>query len=118
VPLRVEFVSILSQAQKGIAVGSIERALQFTGLLVQSGVQDAFDKIDTDYAQTAYYEAVGAPPPMLRAPEQVEAIRQGRLEAAQQQQSMQQAAALLDGVKTLAETPTGGDTALAAMTGG
>lgn len=118
VPLRVEFVSILSQAQKSVAVGSIERSIQFAGMLVQAGVADAFDKIDTDAAQDNYNEAVGAPPTMLRSPEQVAQIRQGRVEAAQQQQAAQQMEALLNGVKTLGETPTGGDTALAAMTGG
>lgn len=117
VPLRIEYVSILAQAQKAVAVGSIERALQFTGLLVQSGVQDAFDKIDTDQAQAAYYEAIGAPPTMLRGPEQVQAIRQRRAEAQQQQQAMEQAGALLEGVKTMAETPTDGDTMLSAMAG-
>lgn len=117
VPLRIEYVSILAQAQKAVAVGSIERALQFTGLLVQSGVQDAFDKIDTDQAQAAYYDAIGAPPTMLRGPEQVQAIRQQRADAMQQQQAMEQAGALLEGVKTMAETPTDGDTMLSAMAG-
>lgn len=118
IPLQIEYVSILAQAQKAVSVGSIERALQFTGLLVQSGVQDAFDKIDTDEAQNQYYEAIGAPPTMLRDPEQVAAIRQARADAQAQQEAMQQAGALLEGVKTMAETPTGGDTALSAIAGG
>lgn len=117
VPLTIEYVSILAQAQKAIAVGSIERALQFTGLLVQSGVQDAFDKIDTDEAQTSYYEAIGAPPTMLRAPEQVAMMRQSRAQAIQQQQLQEQGMAMVQGAKTLAETPTTGDTALAALLG-
>lgn len=117
VPLTIEYVSILAQAQKAIAVGSIERALQFTGLLVQSGVQDAFDKIDTDEAQTAYYEAIGAPPTMLRAPDQVEAIRQARVQAQQQQQLAEQGPSFVQGIKTLSETPTTGDTALTALLG-
>lgn len=118
IQLTIEYVSILAQAQKALAVSGIERALQFTGLLVQSGVQDAYDMIDTDVAQTAYYDAVGAPPTMIRGPEQVAAIRQARAAQIQQQQQMAQAGALLDGVKTLAETPTTGDTALADMLGG
>lgn len=117
VPLTIEYVSILAQAQKAVAVGSIERALQFTGLLVKSGVQDAFDKIDTDEAQEAYYTAIGAPPTMIRDAEMVAAIRQGRFAAQQQQQQMVQAQAVVDGAKTLAETPTGGNTALSALLG-
>jgi len=117
VPLTVEYVSILAQAQKSVAAGSIERALQFTSMLVQSGVQDAFDAIDTDEAQKGYYAAIGAPPIMLRDAKQVEAIRQARVEQAAQQQQMEQAAAMVEGAKTLSETPTGGDTALTALTG-
>jgi putative ubiquitin-RnfH superfamily antitoxin RatB of RatAB toxin-antitoxin module len=117
VPLTVEYVSILAQAQKSVAAGSIERALQFTSMLVQSGVQDAFDAIDTDEAQKGYYAAIGAPPIMLRDAKQVEAIRQARAEQAAQQQQMEQAAAMVEGAKTLSETPTGGDTALTALTG-
>jgi hypothetical protein len=117
VPLTVEYVSILAQAQKSVAAGSIERALQFTSMLVQSGVQNAFDAIDTDEAQKGYYEAIGAPPIMLRDAKQVEAIRQGRAAALQQQQQSEQAMAMVQGAKTLSETPTGGDTALSALTG-
>ena len=117
VPLTIEYVSILAQAQKAVAVGSIERALQFTGLLVQSGVQDAFDKIDTDEAQAAYYEAIGAPPTMIRSPDQVEAIRQSRAQAQQQQQLIDQAPSLVEGIKTLSETQTTGDTALTELLG-
>jgi len=117
VPLTVEYVSILAQAQKAVAVGSIERALQFTSMLVQSGQQDAFDKIDTDQAQEAYYTAVGAPPTMIRDAEQVGAIRQARAQAQAQQQQMEQGMAMAQGAKTLAETPTDGDTALSALVG-
>lgn len=117
VPLTVEYVSILAQAQKSVAAGSIERAFQFTSMLAQSGVPDAFDAIDTDEGQRGYYAAIGAPPIMLRDAKQVEAIRQGRAEAAAQQQQMEQAAAMVEGAKTLSETPTGGDTALTALTG-
>lgn len=117
VPLTVEYISILAQAQKAVASGSIERALQFTGLLVSSGVQDAFDAIDTDEAQSAYYSAIGAPPTILRDPEQVAAIRQARADAAQKQQAQEQGMALVQGAKIMSETPTGGDTALSALTG-
>lgn len=117
VPLQIEYVSVLAQAQKAVAVGSIERALQFTGYLMQSGVQDAFDKIDTDEAQAAYYTAIGAPPTMLRDAEQVAAMRQARAQAAQQQQMQEQGMALVQGAKTLSETPTTGDTALTALLG-
>lgn len=115
VALRVEYISILAQAQKASSTGSIERAAQFTGMLMQTGFQDAGDKFNADAAQDAYYSNVGAPPTILRSADEVAAIREGRAQQMQQQQAMEQGAALVEGAKTLAETPTGGDTALSAI---
>lgn len=117
VPLRIEYISILAQAQKAVAVGSIERAVNFTNMLVQAGHQDASDKVDSDVAQELYYTAVGAPPTMMRDAQQVQAIRQGRAQQQAQQQQMEQAMAMANSAKTLAETPTDGDTALNALVG-
>lgn len=115
VPVRVEFISVLAQAQKGQSVGTIERAIQFTGSLMAAGFQEAGDKLDFDAAQDEYYEAIGAPPTILRDAEATGSIRQGRAAAAAQQAGMEQGMALAQGAKTLAETPTTGDTALSAM---
>lgn len=117
VPLTIEYVSVLAQAQKAISAGSIERALQFTGLVASSAGPDAFDAVELDTAQALYYEAIGAPPTMLRDSEQIAAIRQARADAVQRQQLQEQGMAMVQGAKTLAETPTGGDTALSAMLG-
>lgn len=115
VPIKVEYISILAQAQKSVAVGSIERALQFTGMLVQTGFQEALDKINVDEAQDAYYEAIGAPPTIMRGEDEVAAIRQARAQQITAQQGQEQGLALAQGAKLLSETPTDGDTALSAM---
>jgi hypothetical protein len=116
VPLRVEYVSILSQAQKAVAASGIERAIQFTSLLAQ--VQpDAFDKINSDVAQEEYFTAIGVPPTLLRSQDEVDAIRQARAQQQQQQLMAEQAAQMVDSAKTLSETPTTGDSALTAMIG-
>lgn len=116
VPLRVEYVSILSQAQKAVAASGIERAIQFTSLLAQ--VQpDAFDKINSDVAQEEYFTAIGVPPTLLRSQDEVNAIRQARAQQQQQQLMAEQAAQMVDSAKTLSETPTTGDSALTAMIG-
>lgn len=115
-PLRVEYVSILSQAQKAVAASGIERAIQFTSLLAQ--VQpDAFDKINSDVAQEEYFTAIGVPPTLLRSQDEVDAIRQARAQQQQQQLMAEQAAQMVDSAKTLSETPTTGDSALTAMIG-
>jgi len=116
VPLRVEYVSILSQAQKAVAASGIERAIQFTSLLAQ--VQpDAFDKINSDVAQEEYFTAIGVPPTLLRSQDEVDAIRQARAQQQQQQLMAEQAAQMVDSAKTLSETPTTCDSALTAMIG-
>lgn len=116
VPLRVEYVSILSQAQKAVAASGIERAIQFTSLLAQAQ-PDAFDKINSDVAQEEYFTAIGVPPTLLRSQDEVNAIRQARAQAQQQQIMAEQAAQMVDSAKTLSETPTTGDSALTAMIG-
>lgn len=115
VPIKVEYISILAQAQKSVAVGSIERALQFTGMLVQTGFNEALDKINVDEAQDAYYDAIGAPPTIMRGADEVAAIREGRARQIAAQQGQEQGLALAQGAKLLSETPTDGDTALSAM---
>ena len=117
VPLTIEYISILAQAQKAVAAGSIERALQFTGMMMQSGFTEAGDAINSDQMQANYYTAIGAPPTMLRSPEEIAAIRQARAAQVQQQQAAEQGMAMAQGAKTMAETPTGGDTALSAILG-
>lgn len=116
--LDVGYISILAQAQKAVATSSIQRAAQFTGMLMGAGFQDAGDKFNPDAAQDEFYDAIGAPPTILRGDDEVAAIRQNRAQMQQQQMAMEQGKALVDGVKTLSETPTGGDTALSALAGG
>lgn len=115
IALDIEYISILAQAQKLVAVGSIERAVQFTGTLLQYGFTDAGDKFNSDAAQDEYYSAIGAPPTILRSDEEVAAVREARAQAMAEQQQNEQAMAAAQTAKTLAETPTDGDTALNAV---
>lgn len=115
--LDVSYVSVLAQAQKSVATSSIQRAAQFTGMLVGAGFQDAADKFNPDAAQDEYYDAIGAPPTILRGDDEVAAIRQQRAQQQQQAMAMEQGQALAKSAKTLSETPTGGDTALSAIAG-
>lgn len=115
VELKIEYISILAQAQRAVAVGSIERAVQFTGMLVGAGFADAADKLNVDAAQDEYYEAIGAPPTILRGEDEVAALRQARAQQSAAQQAQEQGLALAQGAKTLSETSTDGDTALSAI---
>jgi hypothetical protein len=116
---KVEFTSIMAEAQKLAGIGAIERAAGFVASIVQQ-TQDptAFDRVDVDETITAYFDGVGAPPRMLRSDDQVAAIRSKR--AQQQQQAHAAAIAQQASVaaKNLAQTPLdNGDSALARLTG-
>lgn len=116
--LDVSYISILAQAQKSVATSSIERAADFTGRLIAAGFQDAGDKFNSDAAQDAYYDAIGAPPTILRGDDEVAYLRDQRAQQQAQLMAQQQGQAMADGAKTLSETSTDGDTALTALLGG
>ena len=89
-PLKLEFVSILAQAQQAKGVASIERVVQFaTGLA--AAYPTALDKINSDEAIEQIAEMHGTPPGLINSDEQVEEIRAGR---AQQQAQAQQMGAM------------------------
>ena len=121
--LKIEYVSILAQAQKMMGLKPMEQLLSFTGSLAQAAPQ-VIDIINADQAVRSYCELVGAPVKVLRRQEDVDAIRQQQAEAMQKQQqnaeiaqiaaSGQQAA---QGAKLLSEVDMGPDTALNALLG-
>lgn len=114
--LKVEYVSVLAQAQKSLGVAGIERAVGFAGNL--AGIYpDIVDKVDFDQAVDEYATMLGIPPTLIRSDDQVAQIRQQRAEAMQQQQAMEQSMQMMQGAKLLSETDTGGDTALTALAG-
>lgn len=87
-PLRVDFISVLAQAQRAAQLGDIQRAAQFTGFL--AGIfPDAADKFDADQAIDAFTTASGTPPSIIRTDEIVAKMRADR---AQQQQQERMAA--------------------------
>jgi hypothetical protein len=83
VPLKVEYVSIMAQAQKALGVGGFERFMGFTNrLAADSGDPTILDKIDRDQMVDEYANALGISPKVVRSDEEVARIRQSR--AAQQ----------------------------------
>lgn len=114
-PLKVEYTSIIAQAQKALAAGGIE---QFTGYalkLKEMHPEDpgVLDKFDIDQALDRYGEDLSIPPGILRDDEKVEEIRAGRAQAQQQQQQLAAAESASKTAKNLATAPTDGSNALA-----
>lgn len=116
VDLRVEYISILAQAQKMVSLNSIE---QFTGYA--GNLAGLFPEIRHDFDPRAaleeYQDGVGAPPKLLRSKDEAEASRQAEAQEMQRQQAMEQAKDSADAAKTLADTPVGGNTALDELLG-
>lgn len=104
-PLKIEYTSILAQAQKALALGGIDRFNGFVQGLAEIK-PDALDMVDFDKAVEEYADKTGIPPRILVPEDQVAQIRQQR----QQQQAMQQKIAAMEqaskAAKNLGQTPT------------
>ena len=82
--VKVEYISILAQAQKMAGVGGIERFTGFLGGVAQLNPQ-ALDKLNIDRTVDEYGAMMGVPPGILHSGDQVAHIRQARYLAQQQQ---------------------------------
>lgn len=85
--LGIEYISILAQAQKAVATGSIERVSSFIGSLA-GAKPEVLDKLDADEAVDQYAESIGAPPSMIVSDDRVKEIR---AERAKQQEAAKNA---------------------------
>ena len=100
--LKIEYISMLAQAQKAVSTGSIERVASFAGNLA-AVKPDVLDKLDFDEAVDLYADALGAPPSIVVSDDEVQKNRQARAQAqqaaAQAQQVAQIAPAMRDGAE-------------------
>jgi hypothetical protein len=86
--IKIEFISMLAQAQRLIGIGGIERTASFVGGLAAVN-PEAIDKMNFDELIDDYADRAGAPPKMIRGKDEVEKMR---AERAQQEQMAQMAA--------------------------
>lgn len=115
--LKVEYISVMAQAQKAIGVSSIERFIGFTSGIGQFS-PDALDKINVDETIDAYAASIGVPPSVVATNEQVAQIREQRAQQQAMAQQMQMAQAAVGGAQALGNTPIDDNSALAALAGG
>lgn len=85
--LKIEYTSILAQAQKLLGTANIEKVSAFVGSLAGMD-QKALDKFDVDEAIDTYAEMHGINPNIIRSAEMVQGLRDAR--AKQQQAAMLQ----------------------------
>ena len=111
--LKVDYISVLAQAQKAVATGSIERFASFVGN--HAGIKpEALDKYDADQAIDLYGEYLGVPPSIIVSDDRVAENRKQRAEAnaaqVQRQNMIQAAPAIKQGAEAaelLSRTDTG-----------
>lgn len=115
--LKVEYISVMAQAQKAIGVSSIERFIGFTSGIGQFS-PDALDKINVDETIDAYAASIGVPPSVVATNEQVAQIREQRAQQQAMAQQMQMAQAAVGGAQALGNTPMDDNSALAVLAGG
>jgi len=111
VEIRIEYVSILTQAQKLAGTNSIEQVAAFVGNIA-SIKPDVLDKLDADEAVDQYSEMVGVSPEIIVSDSEVARIREERARLQQMQQAQQVATNAIDNAKTLSETEATPNSAL------
>jgi hypothetical protein len=114
---KVEYISVLAQAQRLSGTVAVEQLVGFVGNLA-GAVPSVLDKLDADQAVDEYAEMLGTPSSIVRSDDDVEEIRVARAEAEAQQAQLQQQAIAAEGAKVMSETPLGKGSALDAVLGG
>lgn len=80
--IRIEYISMLAQAQKAVSTGAVERGVGFVGQLA-SVKPEVLDKFDADEAVDQYFDMLGVPPSIVVPDDDVADIRQAREQARQ-----------------------------------
>jgi hypothetical protein len=109
--LKVEYISILAQAQKAVGTAPIEQLL---GLVANVAAvnPEALDKVDTDQVIDEYGNMIVLPPKLIRTDDEVRKIREQRAQQVAAQQGLAAAQQGADVAKTLSDTQVGDGNAL------
>lgn len=117
--LKVEYLSVMAQAQKLVGIGSIERFFGFVGNIAsQTGDMSVIDKVDLDQGIDRYADRLGIDPDIVRPDEKVAAIRKARAQAQQQAVQAEQIATGAKAARDLAGADMEGDNALKRLAAG
>lgn len=116
VELKVEYISIMAQAQKLVGIGGIERFSGFVGQVAQF-TPEVLDKLNTDQAVDVYADITSVPPGIVRTDEEVAGIRGDRAERQQAQQQMQLMQGAAGTAKDLSQTEVTEGNALGKLLG-
>lgn len=117
VTLKVEYISVMAQAQKAIGTGAIERLAGFVGNMA-AAKPEVLDKFDADQSVDEYAEMLGVPPKIVVPDDIVQQIREERMQMQQQQMAMEQVNQGAQAAKVMSDADTGGENILTDIIGG
>jgi hypothetical protein len=115
--IHVDYISMLAQAQKMVGTTALEQFNNYIGTIYTLN-PDIVDLVDFDENATSYGQMLGISPKIIRGKETVATIRKQKQAALAQQQQAQNAQAMAQGAKTMADTPLGQNSALDAALAG
>lgn len=113
-PMKIEYNSLLAQAQKLMGLQSLDTFMGFVGN-VSEMLPTALDKIDVDEMIDEYAESTGVPPKIIVGDDRVQKIRQDRAQQEQEARQAEQVAQGAAAAKDLGMASTE-DTALGQLT--
>lgn len=105
--LRVEFVSMLAQAQRAVVTNSVDRFVGNLGTVARFK-PDVLDKFDSDRWADMYADALGIDPELIVPGDQVALIRQQRAQAQAAARQQAEAAQAATTTRDLAQAGGGG----------
>lgn len=117
VKLKVEYISIMAQAQKLVGIAGVERFFGFVGQ-VAAIHPDIVDKVDADKAVDIYGDMTSVPPSIIRSDEDVQTLRAQKQKAAQAQSMADMVQRGAGAAKNLSQADLSSDNALTRLVEG
>lgn len=115
-PLKVEYISIMAQAQKLVGLGGIERFTGFVGQMA-AVAPVILDKINGDQIIDYYGDLTSIPPGIVRSDDEANEIRMNRAQAEAQANRMAQAQEAAKAAKDFSQADTEGNNLLSQIIG-
>ena len=114
VEIKVEYISILAQAQRAAQTASIEQGIAFVGGVAQL-VPEVLDRINPDGVADAYFERIGFPPEATRTVKEAALVRQQRADQAQQDRQLELAGGAAQVAKDASQAQVGDSNVLTSI---
>lgn len=113
-PLKVEYLSIMAQAQKLVGVTGQDRLVQ-SALGMVEAFPEVRHKVNTFHIMDRYADMLGVDPKIVRSDKDALALQQAEQQAMQEAQKAEQMKTEAQAAQALGNTPMQGDTALNAL---